>query len=310
MNPAAEAESKFVFAALILGLCIPLIIDSVQHTFERWGMVDGDHAHSHGHTEAEEASPLVEGTTNEDGYGTSAFDGAVAYPSGNSTTASIAIPSNITSSVSSAQPARSPSLGVASGPPNAKKSSSSGVVILACLLTFHGLTEGFMLGLEPAGSIIISVLLPLGIHKYFDAFVLGLRMVGREESQMGGANEGICSQARRYFWALVAVLSTPISLMVIALFELFTSESDIAAPPNATSIIAAAVHHHHAPPTKAYIASQAIGAGSFLYIALGDILPLEFKGGSTPAYRWKQLMWVAIGIAFVHIQSLVFPHEH
>lgn len=279
-------DQKLVFMALVVGLCIPLLIDSVQHSFERWGLIEEHHGHSHGHP-SQHPSDGPSCLPDEDHAPLKVVSADVQVNENS--------PTNTAISTKSAKPPSS--------------STPSGVVILACLLTFHGLTEGFMLGLEQAGTVIISILLPLGIHKYFDAFVLGLRMADRMGSGQLGDRVGMMNILRKSFWTLVAVFSTPLSLVVIALFDIMTSSPSVPAPSSSITTGTTLAHQHHLP-TKAYIASQAIGAGSFLYIALGDILPLEFKGSSSPAYRWRQLLWVALGVLFVHVQSVVFPHEH
>ena len=427
-----SAEDKFVFGALLCGLCIPLLIDTIQQSLTRAGVISSEHGHSHSHSHShshgaarhsalrgdatasgdsatefakessqslvggvavdlrheEEAAPY--GTFRPNGGYICASDAAgglhgdgdahviargdgegagqlvckdapnnsfvaassvAAFyaqpPSGSVLSAAVApTPRPLDASQTAAGVTSSSAPRASSQPP----ASMSSVVILACLLTFHGLTEGLMLGLEPSGSAIASIMVPLCIHKFFDAFVLGLRMVGKLEAmaadgaggrwQQGaegghGRIRGLCQRSlrmlRKGFWAAVAVLSTPISLVIIAVMALrsedrplFGQSAGSGADHGHSHGAGGGGHSHSAPasppPSLAYIASQAVGAGSFLYIALGDILPMEFHGGGegeamvaarrSPWHRWRQLLWVLLGVAFVYAQSIVFPHKH
>jgi len=141
--------------------------------------------------------------------------------------------------------------------------------ILALVLSIHSFIEGLALGVQPSVSETIVLLIAIASHKWIEAFAFGASFVKQEVT------------LRRWVGILLVYsLATPAGI-TIGLFLSNYLTGDIA------SIIEGTL--------------EAIAAGTFLYVAIMDILKDEFEHPGPWLKRYSMFACMLIGIAAIGV---------
>ena len=143
--------------------------------------------------------------------------------------------------------------------------------ILVAVLSFHSILAGFVIGLEDEMSSVVLVFLALVSHHWVESFALGVNILR-------------ASVHIRPMAMLVLFFSTmaPAGIIIGTLLNTFMSNSAGEA-------------------LEAY--SVAIAAGSFLYVAIVDILVEEFL---IIRDKWMKTLFLVIGFALEAGVVLIF----
>jgi hypothetical protein len=152
--------------------------------------------------------------------------------------------------------------------------------MLAVLMALHSLTEGASLGLEGSLSSLTVGMIPMILHKFCDGIVVGVRVGKGLESEAAPSSQSAISKCeivrgsiRRV--PLVAVAWTAITPIVMIAAALGTSGSSN----NNDHRPDGSLQPHTGPsdsPGLLTVAVQGMGAGSFIYLALAELVAEEF----------------------------------
>jgi len=153
--------------------------------------------------------------------------------------------------------------------PTKPKATSVATVIVAVLLGVHAAFEGTSLAFETTASSLRAGFVPLLIHKFFDGFLLGIQTVreeiarrrreAEEEVPTSPVRKTQCWGMNTTFLMAVCGWSCITPVVLIAVVACGAGK-----PSMSGSLIGPSV--------------QCLGAGTFLYICVMEILASEFSG--------------------------------
>jgi len=154
---------------------------------------------------------------------------------------------------------------------NSNDSHGSNMYVLGLLLSVHSLIEGIALGVEDTLGDTTNILIAISGHKIFDAFAFGISLV---------KNNTPTDKIIKY--VLVFALTTPLGILMGFTFL-----------PN---------------PGQSYLAEvvKAISSGTFIYIALVEVILEEFEH---PKDKFPKLFLLITGVCMMTFLS-ARPHGH
>jgi len=146
--------------------------------------------------------------------------------------------------------------------------------ILIVVLSLHSIVAGVALGIQKNLSVALTIYIALLAHKWMEAFALGVSLL---RADMKGFS----------FLKFVLLFSImcPLGVLLGSLLYLAVSDSGI------EDLISAVL--------------TAIASGTFLYVAIVDILVVEFRTS-----RDKYLKFLLALIGFLAMASLLFAFDH
>lgn len=181
--------------------------------------------------------------------------------------------------------------------------------LLIVLMSFHGITEGLLLGFEGKARSLLSAALPLSLHRFCDGLVIGVSLAKEVYQQKGSTEDNDRSTddapndtstlyqgsstvqwTQRVFRGPVGVwlTLTPFTMVCVVVFSAVFSDPSSFSSSNRTltsSTTSITSTTTTATPTSTRFAStpvvsivQSIGGGSFIYIGLSILSSEEVKG--------------------------------
>jgi len=150
--------------------------------------------------------------------------------------------------------------------------------ILTFVLSLHSFVSGVALGMDTNISTLISLFVAIISHKWIEAFALGVA-INKVQS------EG--SLARTLKLVLLYSAMEPLGIIVGLILSLHLAED-------------------HLMVTQAFVLG--IASGTFIYVAVVDILPSEFAAEATEKVQKFALM--LLGLVAISIVVIVFTHDH
>lgn len=150
--------------------------------------------------------------------------------------------------------------------------------ILTFILSLHSLVSGVALGMDSNLSTLISLFVAIISHKWIEAFALGVA-INKVQS------EG--HLARTLKLVLTYSAMEPLGIIIGLILSLHLSEDNLLV-------------------TQAFVLG--IASGTFIYVAVVDILPSEFAAEATEKIQKFALM--LLGIIVITIVVIVFTHDH
>jgi len=161
-------------------------------------------------------------------------------------------------------------------PPN----EQSGVFayILTFVLSIHSLISGVALGMDSKLSTLISLFVAIISHKWIEAFALGVAI---------NKVQGEGSLARTLKLVLTYSAMEPLGIVIGLILSVYLSED-------------------HLLVTQAFVLG--IASGTFIYVAVVDILPAEFSAEATE--KLQKFALVLLGLVAITIVVVVFTHDH
>jgi len=157
--------------------------------------------------------------------------------------------------------------------------SESGVFayILTLVLSIHSLISGIALGMTESLATLIPLFVGIIGHKWIEAFALGVAL--------NKANDSLAKN-----WKLLVLYSAmePLGIVIGEILSLYL-------PEDALSVTQALV--------------LAVASGTFIYVAVMDIIPAEFGENNTED-KYKKFAIFSIGIVAVTLLMLPFSHSH
>lgn len=176
----------------------------------------------------------------------------------------------------SAQSTSSPS-DVAGAPHPVPPSSKLVPILLTLVLSIHSIIAGFTLGVQTSVSEVTTIFIAIISHKWTESFALGVSLAKSNVTK----KVDICKFLGTYS------IMTPLGLVLGA-------------------ILSYAVTGHGQAMTNAVVSG--IAAGTFIYIALVDILLKEFDD---PSDKYLKFLFCLVGYGLITGSILLFDdHDH
>ena len=153
-----------------------------------------------------------------------------------------------------------------------KRETNVNMYILALLLSVHSIIEGIALGIESHWEDTTKILIAIVSHKFFAAFALGVNLVKNKADSMKMTK-------------MVVLFSsmTPFGIL-LGLTTLYTSPSSLLS-----------------------VLIQAISSGTFIYIALVEVIVEEFQNHSNATMKFTLL---SLGVLSMSLLSANEGHQH
>lgn len=218
--------------------------------------------------------------------------------------------------------------------PNKLRSTATTLILLAALLSFHGTTEGIVIGsaiesatIDHASAVIpvitnplLALIIPMTLHKFFDALVLGIPVAEETKRRLEDSARcdgtpmlsmvALCKSILSKLTVLITTVSTPAILVGTTMVTLYLGDS-----PSATGVGNTAGAKGMGLQVLSF-ASKAVGAGTFLYIGIAEIIVSEIRSvlhetkGSASRHVLPKVCSIAAGMFVVVVMGWAFPHEH
>ena len=155
------------------------------------------------------------------------------------------------------------------------KKQKFGAFILFIAVSIHSIVEGITLGIQNTISQLVPILTAILAHKWTDSMALGINLTRAETS------------FRRYLLEITLVsFMTPLGVLLGSAIDLSVSDE-------VSELISAIV--------------LAIATGTFIYVAVVDIILPEFK---TPKYKWIKFIFLLFGMILISILTYTLdPHS-
>lgn len=150
--------------------------------------------------------------------------------------------------------------------------------ILTFVLSLHSLVSGVALGMDTNLSTLISLFVAIISHKWIEAFALGVA-INKVQS------EGHLVRTAKL--VLLYSIMEPLGIIIGLILSLHLAED-------------------HLLVTQAFVLG--IASGTFIYVAVVDILPAEFAAEATEKVQKFALM--LLGLIAISIVVVVFTHDH
>lgn len=128
------------------------------------------------------------------------------------------------------------------------------IYLLLLMLSIHSLIEGVALGVQSTSIGVSALFWAVGAHKFFDSFALGISLVKAE----------ISTKAVVQMISLLSLM-TPMGIVSGIVITTFAAGKDEKGP-ETTNVLSEAI--------------KAIAAGTFIYVALIEVIMEEFGGHS------------------------------
>lgn len=276
---ALERGTEAALVFLTLGLLIPLFVDSVMLRWLRrptsgkattTSLSHQHHqgSHCHGLLTLSSGDPAALRAAADDGGGCAVDMMMGPAKEGGGT-----------------PPVLSPAGSSAAAGANGGVLTSTPTVVIAVLLSLHSCFEGLALGVEDSVAALRAVAVAMALHKVFDGAILGISLAKSlaRRKVAGTQHEPLWRVALKNRTLVLWAMVTPVVLLATALWN---------APRGSVGVKglggrgggAEVDENCEAPPASLWSAAlQGIGAGTFLYIALVEIIPDEFNNSSHDA---------------------------
>jgi len=138
-------------------------------------------------------------------------------------------------------------------------------IILTLVLSVHSLIAGFTMGVQPQFHEVITIFIAIISHKWTESFSLGVTLV----------KSNVHSWLSVFKFLTIYSLMTPLGVILGLVLSLYISGT---------------------PEAIVNAVSSGIASGTFIYIALIDILMHEF---STPQDKWIKYFMILIGFGMM-----------
>jgi zinc transporter 1/2/3 len=168
--------------------------------------------------------------------------------------------------------------------PETPPSNDSGIFayILTFILSLHSMISGVALGMDNNLTTLISLFVAIISHKWIEAFALGVAINKDQET-----NDIAIKKTLKLI--LLYSFMEPMGIVIGVILSTSLSEERLLI-------------------TQAFI--LALAAGTFIYVAVVDILPAEFADPGPGADKYVKFMLVLVGITAIMIIVIVFSHSH
>jgi len=149
--------------------------------------------------------------------------------------------------------------------------------ILTLVLSIHSLISGMALGMTEDLATLVPLFAAIIGHKWIEAFALGVAL--------NKANDAVSKN-----WKLIVLYAAmePLGIIIGQILSLYL-------PADALSVTQALV--------------VAVASGTFIYVAVMDIIPAEF-GEHNAEDKYKKFALFSLGIVAVTLLMLLFSHSH
>jgi len=156
--------------------------------------------------------------------------------------------------------------------------------ILTFVLSLHSLISGVALGMDGNITTLISLFVAIISHKWIEAFALGVAI---NKSQATSGSEYSLSRTLKLI--LIYSMMEPLGIIIGVILSAYLAEDKLTV-------------------TQAFVLGLA--AGTFIYVAVVDILPAEFSHNGHGPEKYIKFMLVLVGIVAISIVVIVFSHSH
>jgi len=148
-------------------------------------------------------------------------------------------------------------------------------IILTLVLSLHSIIAGFTIGVQPGAKEVLAIFAAVISHKWTESFALGVTIVKSK----------VTSKIEILKYLSVYSMMAPLGLLLGALLSIVVSG-------RAELIVNAVV--------------SGIASGTFIYIALVDILLREF---TNPQDKWLKYLLCWIGFGLITASILLFDED-